>query len=105
MRNKNFRKSAAKKKAAKPVKKQVQREEEEEEYDNSNRGVLFVNDKKETKKHPDYRGEFTDENGKEFWLAAWKKKSKGGVVYLSIFATEKEDQEEENEDDGDDLPF
>jgi len=53
------------------------------EYDNTNRGVLFKNDKKEEEKHPDYRGNINI-GGKEFWLDAWIKKSKAGVKFMSL---------------------
>ena len=42
-----------------------------------NSGVLFKNDKKETEKHPDYKGNITVD-GKDYWLSAWVKEGKGG---------------------------
>jgi uncharacterized protein (DUF736 family) len=54
------------------------------QYDNTNRGVLFKNDKKSTDKHPDYTGKI-DVNGAEFKVAAWIKESpKGKFMSLSI---------------------
>jgi hypothetical protein len=54
------------------------------QYDNTNRGVLFKNDKKTTDKHPDYTGKI-DVNGTEFKLAAWiKTGGKGKFMSLSI---------------------
>jgi uncharacterized protein (DUF736 family) len=47
------------------------------EYDNTNSGVLFKNNKKETEKHPDYTGKVNVE-GKEMRLAAWIKEGKAG---------------------------
>lgn len=54
------------------------------EYDNTNRGVLFKNDRKESDKHPDYKGN-VNVNGVEFWLSAWiKEGAKGKFMSLSI---------------------
>ena len=54
------------------------------EYDNTNRGVLFKNDRKDSEKHPDYKGN-VNVNGVEFWLSAWIKESaKGKFMSLSI---------------------
>jgi len=52
-------------------------------YDNSNKGVLFKNDKKETDKHPDYQGSINI-NGTEHFLSAWINKSKAGNSYMSL---------------------
>ena len=43
------------------------------EYDNTNRGSIWKNDKKETEKHPDFTGSI-NVDGKEFWVSAWKRK-------------------------------
>ena len=53
------------------------------EYDNRNTGVLFEADKKGPKS-PDLTGTWTDSNGKEFSLAAWKKVSKNGKTFWSV---------------------
>ena len=58
-------------------------------YDNSNRGVLFKNDRKEKDTHPDYKGSYTDGNGAEFWLSAWIKKDKNGNSFMSLSTTSK----------------
>jgi len=47
-------------------------------YESSNEGVLFRNDKKQSEKHPDYTGSWTDANGVEHWLNAWINESKAG---------------------------
>lgn len=59
------------------------------EYDNTNRGVLFRNDKKQTDKQPDFRGEINIE-GEDRWLSAWVKESKEGKKYFSISSQRKE---------------
>jgi len=45
-----------------------------QQYDNTLRGSIWPNHKKQTANHPDFTGSYTDENGKEFWVSAWKKK-------------------------------
>lgn len=57
------------------------------DYDDTNRGRLFRNDKKETEKHPDYRGEINVE-GKTLELAAWLKVSQKGTKYMSLKVSE-----------------
>ena len=61
------------------------------EYDNSNRGVLFKNDRKEKDTHPDYKGNYTDGSGAEFWLSAWLKKDKNGNTFMSLSTTAKDE--------------
>jgi hypothetical protein len=43
------------------------------EFDNTNRGSIWKNDKKETDKHPDFTGSL-NVNGVEYWVSAWKRK-------------------------------
>lgn len=53
------------------------------DFDNTDRGVLFKNDKKSTEKHPDYKGQI-NVGGAEFWLSAWIKKSESGKTFMSL---------------------
>jgi uncharacterized protein (DUF736 family) len=49
----------------------------------NNEGVLFLNEKKESDTHPDFKGNATID-GVEYWLSSWKNKSKDGKPYISI---------------------
>lgn len=59
------------------------------EYDNTNRGALFKNTKKEKDSHPDYNGNI-NVDGVEYWLNAWVKEGKNGK-YFSVSVKPKED--------------
>ena len=61
------------------------------QYDDKNRGILFINDKKETDKHPDFKGSI-NVNGKEFWLSGWKKVIKNGSKVISVSIQPKEER-------------
>jgi len=69
------------------------------EYDNTNSGVLFKNDRKETEKHPDYKGSINIE-GTEYWLSGWKKESKKGPL-LSLSVQPKDDAPRGNTSESD----
>ena len=54
------------------------------QYDDTDRGVLFKNDRKEQDNHPDYKGSI-NVGGTEFWLSAWiKEGQKGKFMSLSV---------------------
>ncbi len=58
---------------------------EQKQYDNTNSGVLFNNERKQTDKQPDLSG-FINVDGKEYWLSGWHKdsKAKGPMISLSV---------------------
>ena len=58
-------------------------------YDNTNSGALFKNDKKESEKHPDYRGSI-NVGGTDFWISAWLKTSQQGTKFMSLSVSPKE---------------
>ena len=64
------------------------------QYNNTNRGQIWGNDKKEKDTHPDFKGTINVE-GKEFWLSAWKRKpdSHPKAPALSFSVQPKEGQE------------
>lgn len=53
-------------------------------FDDTNRGILFKNDRKRSDKHPDYRGSL-NVGGVDHWLSAWRKETRNGpALSLSI---------------------
>ncbi len=60
-----------------------------------NTGSIFKNDKKETDKQPDYKGQALI-GGVEYWVAAWMKTGASGVKFMSFSYTPKD----ENKSDG-----
>ena len=68
-------------------------------YDNTNRGQLWGNDKKEKDTHPDFKGSINVE-GKEYWLSAWKRKPdanpKAPALSFSIQSKDEAYQKAEN---------
>jgi hypothetical protein len=54
------------------------------DYDNSNTGILFRNDRKESEKHADYKGS-VNAAGQDFWLDGFVRTSKkDGSKFLSL---------------------
>ena len=43
------------------------------QYDNSNRGAIWKNEKKDSDKHPDFTGQL-NVGGHDYWVSAWKRK-------------------------------
>ena len=82
------------------------------EYDNTNRGVLFIHDKKGNPKAPDRTGNI-NVGGVDYRLSGWVKTSSKGVQFLSLTIQPKEQKEPAKEhvsivaetDLNDDIPF
>lgn len=80
-------------------------------YDDTNRGVLFPNDRKQHDKQPDYTGKINID-GKDYRLAGWKKTSRDGSKrFLSLAVSEFQAEQPADyargapADFDDDIPF
>lgn len=63
-----------------------------EQYDNTNRGGIWINKRKEKDTHPDYTGS-VNIDGVEYWVSAWKRYSaKTGEPFLSLAVKRKDEQ-------------
>ena len=59
-------------------------------YDNTNKGILGRNKRKEKETHPDHSGSINIE-GRDFWLSAWiKTNSTTGDKFFSLSVKPKE---------------
>lgn len=88
----------------------------EKQYDNTNRGVLFKNDKTGGNPNwPDYRGNI-NVDGAEFWLDAWVKDGKKGKFMSLSIKPKKQDGQRTTQNEAprvqdnptdfdDDIPF
>jgi hypothetical protein len=56
------------------------------QYDNTNKGIAWINDYKKNEKHPDYKGK-GNFNGVDFEIAVWTRTSEKGE-FLSISFSE-----------------
>lgn len=60
------------------------------QYDNTNRGALFVNDRRQSERHPDWRGQI-NVDGVDYWIDGWIKESRNGEL-ISLSVRRKEEQ-------------
>jgi hypothetical protein len=67
------------------------------DYDNTNRGSIWKNDKKEKDTHPDFTGSL-NVGGVEYWVSAWKRKEGAAAKApaLSFSVKPKEDQPQQS---------
>jgi hypothetical protein len=68
------------------------------EYDNTNRGALFKNKKKEGDRDPDFTGQ-VNVDGTEYWASAWVNVSKAGDKYVSLSVKPKDDKSKDRSRD------
>ena len=61
------------------------------EYDNTNRGALFANDRKERDTQPDRTGSL-NVDGVEYFIDGWLKESRDGKKFLSLSVKRKDKQ-------------
>ncbi len=63
-------------------------------YDNTNRGQIWRNEKKQDDKHPDFTGSLNID-GVEYWVNAWKRKEGANPrsPALSFSVRRKDDQQ------------
>ena len=54
-----------------------------QQYDDTNRGALFRNNRKEQDSHPDHTGNI-NVDGKDYYLNAWIKTSQNGNKFFSL---------------------
>jgi hypothetical protein len=60
------------------------------QYDDTNRGIISKNMRKETEKHPDIKGQINID-GVEYWLDGWQRqKNDGSGSFYSLSAKRKD---------------
>lgn len=86
------------------------------QHDNTNRGAIWGNDKKEKDTHPDFTGSL-NVDGVDYWVSAWKRKPDAGpkAPALSFSVKPKEERAERERggganqarggDPNEDIPF
>jgi hypothetical protein len=83
------------------------------DFDNTNKGSIWKNDRKEKETHPDFTGSI-DVEGVQYWVSAWRRKDgaseKAPALSFSIKLKEGKQESGGNKkrqsiDDDNDLPF
>jgi len=71
-------------------------------FDNSNSGVLFKNENKQSDKHADYRGE-VNAAGVDYWLDGWVRTSKKGAKFIGFKLKPKQETAPAKKDFNDEI--
>ena len=61
-----------------------------QQYDNTNKGILSRNDRKEKDTHPSHKGSLNID-GVEYWLDAWMKERKDGSGRFFSLSVKRKD--------------
>jgi hypothetical protein len=65
------------------------------QYDNTNKGVLFKNKRKESDRHPDMTGTINID-GTEYWFSGWVKHSDKAGKFISVAIGEEKKPKSES---------
>lgn len=63
-------------------------------YDRNNSFIFSRNDRKERENQPDLTGNFTDENGVEFFMNIWAKEKNGRKFFTGTMKKKEQRQKE-----------
>lgn len=74
------------------------------DFDNTNRGALFKNTRKEQPNHADYNGTINID-GAEYYLNAWVKEGKNGKFFSLSIKPKSGDSSGRRVELNDDVPF
>lgn len=84
------------------------------QYDDTNRGQIWGNDRKEKPTHPDFKGTL-NVDGVEYWVSAWKRKEGANPKAPALtFSVQPKEQQAPRDSGGgdtqpddldDDIPF
>jgi hypothetical protein len=68
----------------------------EKKYDDTNRGAIFKNDRKEKENDRDYSGSL-NVDGHDYWISGWIKEGRNGGKFLSLSVKRKEGKPEQKQ--------
>ena len=66
-----------------------------QQYDNTNRGILARNDRREKDTHPEFAGNINID-GVEYWLSGWVKERKDGTGKFFSLSVRPKEQAQSN---------